>query len=265
MTKSLKEFRRTAEKMHARALALGLTTKSGSPVVIDLMEELLAANMGFRNAHAARAHLSKGGPMEPPALEQENPHESGSDYVLVNGRSCWLTMGVFSVNPYLTDEGIVVDVFANGAESEAIGSTWALFSDAEEELVSDLDIDVDEAEAWARSQGCKHFDALPSTERTNWLWKFSEAKSAEALQAREDALTDIGYTIQEDSDQPGLWVWMAPTDGCDSSFSSRAEAVRAAWTDASEQAMRLHSLSNEDWAALSSKDQLTLVKGLLTD
>ena len=68
---------------------------------------------------------------DPAALEQENPDESGNDYKLVNGRSCWISMGAFSVYAKLTDEGIVVDIYPYKAEFEALASTYAFNSDAE--------------------------------------------------------------------------------------------------------------------------------------
>jgi hypothetical protein len=58
---------------------------------------------------------------------------------------------------------------------------------------------------------------------------------------------ELGYRVTEDSDQPGLWVWVRGSDGCDTSFASEREA----WLDASREAagevMGFHGLSEEDW------------------
>lgn len=47
------------------------------------------------------------------------------DYVLTGG-AAWLTAGSFSVRVRLTDEGIVIDVYPLGKETEdSIASTYA--------------------------------------------------------------------------------------------------------------------------------------------
>lgn len=52
-------------------------------------------------------------------------------------------------------------------------------------------------------------------------------------------LTQMGYTVQEDSDQPGLWVWRNGNEGCDMSLESKSKAVQAAWIAAEEPAEQL--------------------------
>lgn len=83
--------------------------------------------------------------------------------------------------------------------------------------------------------------------------------------AMTEVLTDAGYTISPDSDQPGLWVWYAPTDGCESSFESQKAAVQAAWTDAVEQTMAINNLSSEQWDALSFNQQKSQMLDALTE
>ena len=226
-----KEMRRAATRMLARATELGLTTKDGKPVVIDLMEELLAAKEGFRNAHAYRVALDK---REAPVLVQECPDESGSDFCLVSGRGFWATMGLFSVHPYLTDEGIVIDVYGKKAEGEeSIASTYAFTADAEEAI--------------AASRGGT--DAAPSG-------------AGESGRRKKHVLEELGYDIKSDTDQPGLWVWTAPTDSCDSSFGSEEEAVEAAWRDASNQAKAVHQITDDEWTSLPFDKQRELLLSL---
>ena len=66
----MKEEQRAAMRMLKRAQALGLVTKSGTPVVVDQMEELLAAAAGFRNRHAWRASLKEARYPVEPDIEQ---------------------------------------------------------------------------------------------------------------------------------------------------------------------------------------------------
>jgi hypothetical protein len=57
----------------------------------------------------------------------------------------------------------------------------------------------------------------------------------------------FGYDIDTDSDQPGLWIWTAPSDGCDSSFHTAKEALEAAWNDAVAQTLSIREITCEDW------------------
>lgn len=174
-----------ARRMLRRAQELGLKSADGSPLVLDQMSELLAAAEGFRNVHAYAAALAR---RDPPALEQECPEESNCDYRLVQGKGCWLTMGAFSVHPYLTDEGVVVDVYAKGAEDSSIASTWAMTQDAEAALCDWADVSVEEVEAWAATQGVANFDALEPFARFDWVRRFSEhRKTAEQTSASSGA------------------------------------------------------------------------------
>lgn len=86
--------------------------------------------------------------------------------------------------------------------------------------------------------------------------------------AMKDVLESIGYDIDEDSDQPGKWVWSAPSDGCDTSFPSEAAAIGDAWRDASRQAKAIHSddgMSDDTWNALSFEEQSRKIAALAED
>lgn len=81
---------------------------------------------------------------------------------------------------------------------------------------------------------------------------------------RLDVLEELGYDIDEDSDQPGLWIWTAPTDGCDISYDSAQEALSAAWTDVVGQTMGILNMSSEQWDALSFAQQKELISDTLS-
>jgi len=72
------------------------------------------------------------------------------DYILTEG-SGWFTVGGFSIRLNKTDEGVAVDIYKLGAETDgAIGSTWVLDADLEEldgalesRRAADTDMDTD--------------------------------------------------------------------------------------------------------------------------
>lgn len=75
----------------------------------------------------------------------------------------------------------------------------------------------------------------------------------------------VGYEIKEDGDQPGLWVWLAPTDNCESSYSTDKEALAAAWSDVVEQTLAITGLTREIWADMSVQEQETAILRALTE
>lgn len=77
-------------------------------------------------------------------------------------------------------------------------------------------------------------------------------------------LEDLGVTITEDSDQPGIWVWYAPSDGCDSSFSSEAEAIDDALAQALEQSRSILSMQPEDWARTPLDRRMDFVRSAMS-
>lgn len=158
-----KDQSKSANRIQNRAHQLGFEMTK------DQALELLAAANGFRNRHAWQAHLRTS---ERPALVQEHPHESNNDYLLVEGKGCWISMAGFSVHPYLTDEGVVVDVYAKGAEDESLASTWAEHREAELQLLEWHGLDVQKAEEWAEKKSKKDFSSLPAEQRFNLLEQY---------------------------------------------------------------------------------------------
>jgi hypothetical protein len=82
---------------------------------------------------------------------------------------------------------------------------------------------------------------------------------------REEMLTSLGYEFAEDADQPGLWVWTAPSDGCEISFQTQGQALRSAWLDACEQARAISGQDEAAWRALSVPEQIAAIEGALSE
>lgn len=78
-------------------------------------------------------------------------------------------------------------------------------------------------------------------------------------------LEELGYDIDEDPDQAGLWVWTAPSDGCDSSYDSAKEALEGAWIDAASHAMGISSISRAQWEAMDFDQQKAAILEVLSE
>lgn len=70
------------------------------------------------------------------ALRQEGEN----DYLLEEDyKSCWITVGNISVYVVRGDEGVAIDLYPLGQEMyDPIVGTWALFSEAEEQIEDEL-------------------------------------------------------------------------------------------------------------------------------
>lgn len=114
------------------------------------------------------------GSYEPPALEQEG--NCGSDFRLKEGfNSCWITVDSISVYVKRGDEGVVVDLFAKGAENESQGSTYAYFTDSEEEIASSLGIEIDDVAEWVGQHYKANFEAESPAKRMAWIKRYQES------------------------------------------------------------------------------------------
>lgn len=84
-------------------------------------------------------------------------------------------------------------------------------------------------------------------------------RCARQVCSRLELLETLGYEIKEDSDQPGLWAWVSPTDACEESYESLDAAREAVWQDAVGQTVKILELSPAEWEALGVEEQNALV------
>lgn len=173
------EIRKSALRMLARANSLGLVSKTGAPLVVDQIEELIAADHGYRNVHAYKAALAS---RETPVLVQEHPDEAGNDYKLIAGKGVWIRMGRFSVHPYLSGSGVVVDIHTAHAEDAILDTASASDHDIEDALLTRHGMDdptrLEELEAWVESSENKIYDDESVQSRLALIEKFAAMKSA---------------------------------------------------------------------------------------
>ncbi len=81
----------------------------------------------------------------------------------------------------------------------------------------------------------------------------------EKNEKRMDLLEDLGYSVSEDCDQNGMWVWTSAYDGCDMSYDTKLEALSGAWSDLAGQIMAAHDMSDGEWDVLSFEQQKELI------
>jgi hypothetical protein len=60
-------------------------------------------------------------------------------------------------------------------------------------------------------------------------------------------IEELDYDIDTDSDQPGFWIWTAPSDGCDISFQTPKAALDDAWLNAVTQTLRIKGIDRQVW------------------
>lgn len=86
------------------------------------------------------------------------------------------------------------------------------------------------------------------------------AADEEVVQTKLAALEEVGYVVLEDTDQEGLYLWMAPSDGSEISYPTRKEAIESAWLDAISQALSIAEMTGEAFNALSVAAQCDIVR-----
>ncbi|MBK4736218.1 hypothetical protein [Noviherbaspirillum pedocola] len=105
---------------------------------------------------------------EPQVLSPHPAAESGSDYVLKpEAKSCWISVDSAAVHVVRTDEGVIVDIHAEGSANGAIAGSGATYSEIEDELLEAEGITLEDVEmqyAYDWPHGPAFF-SLPSADR----------------------------------------------------------------------------------------------------
>lgn len=80
----------------------------------------------------------------------------------------------------------------------------------------------------------------------------------------KELLDDCGVSVTEASGQPRVWVWCAPTEGCEASFSSEGEAIDDALSAAMDQARKIMDIGESQWSKVPLDERLDLVRQSFT-
>lgn len=123
------------------------------------------------------------------ALAFDGSEEEPSDYKLqADHDSCWIKVDSIAVYVRRTDEGVVVDLFAQDVCEQSIGSTYAFFTDAEAEFAEFNDIELDDVAEWVAQQSSVVFDQESPASRFEWLKRYqAEHVSAEPSVDRQES------------------------------------------------------------------------------
>lgn len=158
--------------------------------------EHAAAMEGYQSYQAYQAHQASIAEFEKPVLLLEYAEQSGRDYRFVGekGDGVWIRMRNISIKLNQTDEGVVVDMYASGAEDQdSSASTYHFFHEAAGEQL-DLAEEMDDMR--------KHIKELLDREKV---------------------------LVAPDVDAPGMWYWVQGNSFSASCFESEWTATVAAF------------------------------------
>jgi hypothetical protein len=109
---------------------------------------------------------------EPQVLSPHPAAESGSDYVLKpDAKSCWIIVDSAAVHVVRTDEGVMVDIHADGSAGGAIAGTYATYSEIEDDLLESEGVTLGDVETQYAAVHPKGplFLSLPPHERARHI------------------------------------------------------------------------------------------------
>lgn len=177
-----------------------------------LMLEMLSTLEGFRNFQTRKA-IAEQEPLEHsnsrecrPAIVADPHGDEECDFVLQPGHiSAWVKVDNQLVYIVRTDEGLVVDVHAHGDLTEALASTYSFTQEAVDEHVQYI------------QNSCEVGDS--------------------GFEAFKDLCKSAGLCVEEDCDQPGLWIYKVHSpegrfvEGREMSFDNEKDAWLAAYQE----------------------------------
>lgn len=171
-------------------LANGVDAKRLVKMLEHLAEQGVADGMltGSSSAEVAEYSMTVGEVADEPQVLSPHPAaESGSDYVLKpEAKSCWIIVDSAAVHVVRTDEGVIVDIHADGSASGAIAGTCATYSEIEDDLRGSEGVTLEEVEtqyAAAHPKG-PLFLSLPPRERARHIRDIAARNRAHESQSQ---------------------------------------------------------------------------------
>jgi DNA polymerase III delta prime subunit len=161
--------------------------------------EHAAVMEGYQSYQAYQAHQKEMENWEAPVLVLEAPDEAGTDYRFIgtNNQGVWIRMRNINVKLLLQDEGVVVDMYASGAEDdESFASTYAFYSEAAQVLLERAQELDDARQQVKRILGYEKVKVEKSSSSGMWTWKQGKQRASEKPFATEwEACEDAYETL----------------------------------------------------------------------
>lgn len=146
--------------------------------------EAVARISGFTDwqAMAADQKMQAERDAEYPPLLQLEPGNDNSNFVYVanpHNKGAWVAIGNISAYLKPTDEGVVVDLFALGAEDRGSEtSTYLHYQEALDALCENLGVEEEMVAAWAKSTHNVDFDKQTPARKSELAKEFAEQQPA---------------------------------------------------------------------------------------
>jgi hypothetical protein len=145
--------------------------------------EHAAVMEGYQSYQAYQAHQKEMEDWAKPALVMEAPDECGRDYRYVgeHNEGVWIRMRNMNVKILNADEGVIVDVYASGAEDDdSLESTYVYYSEAAQVLLERAEELDDARDHVKRILGYEKVKVSKDTDTGMWHWK--QGKKARSVE-----------------------------------------------------------------------------------
>lgn len=144
--------------------------------------EHAAVMEGYQSYQAYQAHQKEMESWEKPALVLEGPDDCGRDYRFVGEKheGVWIRMRNVSVKILAADEGVIVDMYASGAEDEdSIGSTYVHYSESAQALLERAEELDDARDHVKRLLGYDKVKVKMDAATNQWHWSQGKKRASD--------------------------------------------------------------------------------------
>jgi len=187
-----KELKKLAVSIAKNVSKMGFRNVDGHAMTFRQGLDVVAKLGGMKAWQAVAAMKPQKGTLKP-----DGNSEYHHDYVQDDKESVWITVKGHSIYINPTDEGVVVDVYAKGAENNGtIATTYAFDTEAEASYCEANGIDRDDVAEWVGLHYKVNFDAESAVKRMEWLHRYVESHSGDNdEELKEPVLDDITRSI----------------------------------------------------------------------
>lgn len=114
------------------------------------------------------------------SLNDVTEEDERNSYSLApDAQHCWVIVDSISAYIKRTGEGVLVDLFATGAENQSLDCAAAMFNDAEEELCKEVGVDdIDEVAKWALKTHNIVLDDESTANRADWIHRYAKVANS---------------------------------------------------------------------------------------